>query len=145
MCQRKKTSLLGLVLILPCIKSLINSPFAEVTSYFTVPKVIDQLPEAGECSPSMIWILNKHGARSPVLSRLNKMKTILPNLRDEIVKAWEEGKGNMLEKDVMMMKQWNSSSLDDESDRELTLIGHLESRAVGNRWRKRVEHLFRIM
>ena len=140
---RTKTTLF--LLVLQCIRSsgkMKESPLGEVTSYFTVFDVMDQLPEAGECSPSMIWMLHKHGSRNPSIERLTKMKTTLPDLMDKVVQAWEQGNGTMLEKDIEIMKQWNSSSLDDETDKDLTPIGHLETRSLGNRWRKRVQHLF---
>ena len=110
MFQMMKFLYVGLIFICSSIKSLEN-PFGEVTSYFTVSKVTEELPVVGECSPSLIWILAKHGARDPDPSLVAKMRKIIPKLRDDLVKAWIDGRGHMLEKDISEMKHWNAEAI----------------------------------
>ena len=111
--------------------------FGTKTSYFNVANTDDETLEVEGCSPVMIWILARHGTRNPGDDNILKMADELPRLRDEIVTAWQEGRGNMLEKDIIRMIEW-SFDLTVEDENILTESGHQEHQQMGSRWRSRL-------
>ena len=120
-----------------------ENPFGITTSYFTVTDIIKDIPSVDGCSPATMWMLARHGTRNPNLGTLTKMKEELPDLRDEMVKAWEEGRGSMLKETIVSMKKWNVTLLEDDEDvKMLTNNGRLEHRLMGHRWRTRLQHFF---
>ena len=116
---------------------LSQDTFGTKTSYFKVANNDDGALEVEGCSPAMIWILARHGTRNPGDDDILMMADELPRLRDEIVTAWQEGRGNMLEEDIIRMIEW-SFDLNVEDDSILTESGHLEHQEMGTRWRSRL-------
>jgi len=86
---------------------LSGDKFGTKTSYFKVANTDDGVLEVDGCSPSMIWILARHGTRNPGDDDILMMEEELPRLRDEIVTAWQEGRGSMLEEDIIRMIEWS--------------------------------------
>ena len=97
----------------------VENPFGITTSYFTVMDIIKDLPSVDGCTPATMWMLARHGSRNPDIGILTNMKEKLPELRDKMVKAWEEGRGSMLEKDIGYMKKWNGTLLEDDEDAKM--------------------------
>ena len=81
--------------------------FGTKTSYFSVANMDDSELEVDGCSPEMIWFLARHGTRNPSVDIINDIAEKLPRLRDKIVNAWQEGRGNMKEKDIQKMINWS--------------------------------------
>lgn len=63
------------------------------------------------CNPVKIWILSRHGTRLPSVKDIKELKE-LSNLRDEVVKNYEERRtkpdeGALCDEDLELIKNWN--------------------------------------
>ena len=138
-----KSKMKLLLLIFLCFsQSLITAqlsgdPFGTKTSYFKVANTDDGVLEVDGCSPAMIWILARHGTRNPGDDDILMMAENLPRLQDEIITAWQEGRGNMEEEDIIKLIEW-TFDLDIEDENILTESGHQEHQQMGSRWRSRL-------
>ena len=81
--------------------------FGTKTSYFSLANMDDSELEVEGCSPEMIWLFARHGTRTPAVAIIDNITEKLPRLRDEIVTAWQKGRGNMKEKDIIKMINWS--------------------------------------
>ena len=61
----------------------------------------------------------RHGTRNPSDDDILAMAAQLPQLRDAIVAAWEEGRGSMSEEDIAELMEW-SFDLQPEQEYRLT-------------------------
>ena len=61
----------------------------------------------------------RHGTRNPSDDDILAMAAQLPQLRDAIVAAWEEGRGSMTEEDIAELMVW-SFDLQPEQEYRLT-------------------------
>ena len=61
----------------------------------------------------------RHGTRNPSDDDILAMAAQLPQLRDAIVAAWEEGRGSMSEEDIAELMVW-SFELQPEQEYRLT-------------------------
>lgn len=61
----------------------------------------------------------RHGTRNPSDDDILAMAAQLPQLRDAIVAAWEEGRGSMSEEDIAELMVW-SFDLQPEQEYRLT-------------------------
>ena len=116
---------------------LSTDPFGTKTSYFKVANNNEEVLQVDGCSPAVFWILARHGTRNPGDEDILMMEDELPRLRDEIVTAWQEGRGSMREEDIIRMIEW-SFDLSIEDENILTKSGHQEHQQMGSRWRSRL-------
>ena len=61
----------------------------------------------------------RHGTRNPSDDDILAMAAQLPQLRDAIVAAWEEGRGSMSEEDIAELMVW-TFALQPEQEYRLT-------------------------
>lgn len=61
----------------------------------------------------------RHGTRNPSDDDILAMAAQLPQLRDAIVAAWEEGRGSMSEEDIAELMVW-TFDLQPEQEYRLT-------------------------
>ena len=61
----------------------------------------------------------RHGTRNPSDDDILAMAAQLPQLRDAIVAAWEEGRGSMSEEDIAELMVW-TFELQPEQEYRLT-------------------------
>ena len=61
----------------------------------------------------------RHGTRNPSDDDILAMAAQLPQLRDAIVAAWEEGRGSMSEEDIAELMVW-TFDLEPEQEYRLT-------------------------
>ena len=107
------------VTILQCVGCQITGdPFCTKNSYLRVHDADSSVDVAG-CSPALVWILARHGTRNPGDDDILEMKEQLPGLRDKVVLAWEEGRGDISEEDILRFLDW-SFNLNVEDDGMLT-------------------------
>lgn len=112
--------------------------FGTKTSYF-INADLDTSPiSVPGCQPAMFWFLARHGTRNPGDDDINQMASRLPNLRNLIVSAWENGNGAMDEATIESFKEW-TFDLVAEDDSLLTESGEREHEEMGSRWRKRLD------
>lgn len=82
------------------------------------------------CEPAQVYFVARHGSRYPSSKMITKLINGLPQLRDAIVQSAEEGKGNLCQQDVVLLKNW---TLDMKSSSGHTLVkeGATELQDIG--------------
>ena len=92
------------------------------------------------CSPGLVWLLARHGTRNPSSYDMQKMPTRLPNLRDNILAAWEAGQTGLDSAQADALKEWRWEKAGQEEN-ILTSTGHLEHWMLGERFAGRLSDM----
>ncbi|CAG7786592.1 unnamed protein product [Allacma fusca] len=103
------------------------------------PDNTDEFVTPTGCSARQIWILNRHGTRNPGDEDIIAMQTILPKLRDLIVKQSSEGK--LCEAELERIKSWETTLNVSEAN-YLVKQGYLELAEISHRFQNRFPELF---
>ena len=69
----------------------------------------------------MLWLLARHGTRNPSTKDMRELKEVLPDIRDEVMNAWEQGKGEIDNSTIEKLKQWEPY-FDEKKEMSNTLI-----------------------
>jgi len=116
--------------------------FGSKTSYFVNAYVEESPVEIEGCLPALFWNLARHGTRNPGDDDIPEMEDQLPDIRDQIVAAWNEGLGELDEDDILRFMEWEFNlTIEDES--LLTESGKQEHREMGERWATRLSDLIK--
>ncbi|XP_021966379.1 multiple inositol polyphosphate phosphatase 1 [Folsomia candida] len=94
------------------------------------------------CTPIQIWMVVRHGTRNPSAKVIRKIINLLPNVRDQIVKAHENGVGTLCPSDLDALKKWSPPpSLTESNEKILVEQGREELRGIGRRFKDRFQNL----
>ncbi|XP_023339715.1 multiple inositol polyphosphate phosphatase 1 [Eurytemora carolleeae] len=113
--------------------------FGTKTSYFPVANQNTSIPTPPGCSPVMFWHLARHGTRYPGKDDIENMRDNLSRLRDEMIAAWNDGKGNLSSEIILQLKNWTLLPTP-EDDKLITTSGRKEHFEMGQRWEKRFDN-----
>ncbi|XP_075220701.1 multiple inositol polyphosphate phosphatase 1-like [Lycorma delicatula] len=91
------------------------------------------------CIPVKIWLLIRHGSRTPSKSNINFMRTVLPAIRHHILYNHMIGKGELSEETINMFKDW--SMVIPKKPKLLTEYGKKEMFDLAERYQKRFPEL----
>lgn len=106
---------------------------------------LDILPE---CKPVQIWSFNRHGTRLPDTQTLEKLKTLLPPLQEQIVNNYEVKKSysqqnHLCEQDLQNLKEWKFiPGISDDTNGWLANQGKIDLNNIAIRTRTRFPELF---
>jgi len=117
--------------------SMMEKFFASKTSY-TYNANMDTSPVSiSGCQPQVFYMLARHGTRNPGTGDITEMQEHLPGLRDRVVEAWAEGKGELAEETIAALIDWRFD-LNIEDEGTLVEAGMAEHREMGRRWGERL-------
>ena len=112
------------------------------TGYTQVAK---SLPPAEEisvpgCEAVHLWTVVRHGTRYPSDKAIKLMTNTLPELRERIVSAANDGRSGLCPQDVKLLQDW-SVVLEEKQEKRLHEEGGREMVLLGDRWRERLPSL----
>jgi multiple inositol-polyphosphate phosphatase / 2,3-bisphosphoglycerate 3-phosphatase len=93
------------------------------------------------CKATKIWGLFRHGSRSPSKKIINKMKTELKLLRNQIL----EQNNKLCDKDRKRLLHWHPMHDDEDSAKFLIDTGNEELFGLGERFKNRFPDLLNTM
>lgn len=92
------------------------------------------------CFAQQFWFLSRHGTRNPGTKDMNKMNSILPIFRDNILLNHKAGRGSLCKDDLNNLEKWKfRANLTD--DKFLVREGYKELAGLGNRYQDRFTSL----
>jgi len=134
---KETITLLCLVAKVVCVTSTMENFFASKTSY-TYNANLDTSPMSmSGCQPQVFYMLARHGTRNPGDGGITEMQEYLPGLRNQVLDAFAEGKGELDEETITALINW-SFDIDIEDEGALVEAGMAEHHDMGKRWSQRL-------
>lgn len=106
------------------------------TPYSYVANKVDRPITFPGCSPKRIWLIVRHGTRTPGQKTIKKMKTVLKFFRDDILTNHESNRGDLCVDSLMKLKEW-ASQIDESEHKILAHEGENEMLELAERYQNR--------